>query len=184
MQRPTGRTDVASVTDRGGFGGDRARSPMWKEEVLSPARLHLTRSRGLIALIGGIVVLVSIFQTNVGDAILRAAGLSHGSPDYTSLSFLKPQSLPEQLQSKRSKVAASFVIQNATNTKHDYTWSISLIRQEQTYHMYTGSVILTPGRKAEITRYVTIQCARGQIRMVVSLEHPAESISALMACRS
>jgi hypothetical protein len=175
---------VASVTDRGGLGGDRARSPMWKEEVLSSARLHLTKSRGLIALIGGIVVLASIFQTDVGHAILRAAGLSQGASGYTSLSFLNPQSLPGQLRSKRSKIAASFVIQNATNARRDYTWSISLIRQAQADRVYTGSVSLTPGRKAEITRYVTIQCTRGRIRMVVSLEHPAESISALMTCRS
>ena len=184
VQHRVGRTDVASVTDHGGFSGDRARSPMWKEEILFSARLHLTRSRGLIALIGGVVVLVSIFQTNVGHAILRMAGLSQGSSGYTSLSFLKPQSLPEQLQSKHTKVVTSFVIKNATSAKRDYTWSIFLIRQAQTGRIYTGSVSLMPGRKAEITRYVTIQCTGGQIRMVVSLEHPAESISALMACRS
>src|SRR5205823_6353849 len=122
-----------------------------EEEILSSARLHLTRSRGLIALIGGIVILVGIFQTNVGHAILRWAGLSQGSSGYTSLSFLKPQSLPEQLQSKRSKVIASFVIHNATNTKRAYTWSIFLIRGVHADRMYTGSVSLTPGRKAEIT---------------------------------
>ena len=175
---------MASVTDRGGFSGDWARSPIWKEEILSSARLHLARSRGLIALVGGVVVLVGIFQTNVGHAILRMAGLSQGSSGYTSLSFLKPQSLPGQLQSERSKVVTSYVIHNATNTKRDYTWAIVLIRQAQADRMYTGSVSLAPGRKAEITRNVTIQCTRGQIRMVVSLEHPAESISALMACRS
>jgi hypothetical protein len=138
----------------------------------------------MIALIGGVVVFASIFQTNVGYAILHTAGLSQESPGYTSLSFLKPRSLPEQLQSKPARVAAPFVIQNATNTTHDYTWSIFLIRLGQTDRVYTDNVSLTPGSKVEITRSVTIKCTHGQIRMVVSLEHPAESISALMACRS
>ena len=151
---------------------------------MSSAWLHLVRSRGLIALIGGVVVLAAILQTNVGYAIFRTAGLSQEPPGYTSLSFLKPQSLAEQLQSKHAKVGPSFVIQNVTDTTRDYTWSIFLIRQGQASRAYTGSVILTPSRKAIITRSVTIKCSRGQIRMVVSLEHPAESISALMACRS
>jgi hypothetical protein len=129
-------------------------------------------------------VLASIFQTNVGRAILRTAGLSQGSPGYTSLSFLEPESLPEQLKSERSGIEASFVIQNATNTQRDYTWSIFLIGQEQADHVYTGSVKLTSGGKAEITRPVTIKCTGGQIRMVVSLAQPAESISALMTCHS
>lgn len=129
-------------------------------------------------------MLFGIFQTNVGHTILRMAGLSQEQSGYTSLSFLKPQSLPEQLQSERAKVGASFVIQNATSTTRDYTWSISLIRQGQTDRVYTGSVSLTPARKTEITRSVTIKCTRGTIRMVVSLEHPAESISAVIACRS
>ena len=138
----------------------------------------------MIALIGGVIVFASLFQTNVGHAILRTAGLSQEPPGYTSLSFLKPQSLPEQLQTKRAKVGASFAVQNATNTTRDYTWSIFLIRDGQTDRVYTGSVSVTPGRKAEITRSVTINCTPGQIRMVVSLENPAESISALMVCRS
>jgi hypothetical protein len=155
-------------------------------DVLAVAQqwLHLARSRALIALIGGVVVLASIFQTTVGRAMLRTAGLSQGSPGYTSLSFLEPKSLPEQLESESSTVEASFVILNATNTKRDYTWSIVLIRQGQANHVYTGSVDLTSGGKAEITRSVTIRCTGGQIRMVVSLEQPAESISALMACHS
>ena len=151
---------------------------------MSSRWLYLARSRGLIALIGGIVVLASIFQTNAGQAILRTAGLSQGSPGYTSLSFLEPKSLPEQLKSKHSTVDASFVILNATNTKRDYSWSIFLIRQGHADHVYTGNVKLASGGKAEITRSVTIKCTGGQIRMVVSLEQPAESISALMACHS
>lgn len=138
----------------------------------------------MIALIGGVVVFAIIFQTNVGHAILRTAGVSQEPPGYTSLSFLKPQSLPEKLQAKDARVGASFVVQNATNTARDYTWSIFLIRHGQTDRAGTGSVSVAPGSKAEITRSVTINCTPGQIRMVVSLEHPAESISALMVCPS
>jgi len=182
--RVPGQTGVALVTDRDGIDGDKTRFPVQGKTVLSSRWVYLARSKGLIALIGGIVVLASIFQTNAGRAILRTAGLSQGSPGYTSLSFLEPKSLPEQLKSKYSKVDASFVILNATNTKRDYRWSISLIRQGQADHVYTGNVKLTSGGKAEITRSVTIECTGGQIRMVVSLERPAESISALMACHS
>jgi hypothetical protein len=151
--------------------------------VLSSRSPHLARSRGLIALIVGIMVLASIFQTNVGHALLRTAGLSQGSDGYTSLSFLGAQSLPEQLQSKQTKVRASFVIRNATDATHDYAWSISLIRNGRTDRVYTGNVSLTAAREAEITRSVAIKCSHGQIRMDVSLEDPVESISSLMACR-
>ena len=154
---------------------------------MSSAWLQLARSRRLIlliALIGGVVVFAGIFQTSAGYAILRMAGLSQQPTGSTSLSFVKPRSLPELLQSKHAKVTAPFVIENATNTAHNYTWSIFLIRQGQTERMYTGNVSLTPGGKVEIARSVTIECTRGEIRIVVSLAHPAESISALMACPS
>jgi hypothetical protein len=85
---------------------------------------------------------------------------------------------------ERQKIGASFVIQNATSTTRDYTWSIFLIRQGRIDRVYRGIVSLASGRKAEITRSVTIKCMSGTIRMVVNLEDPAESISALMACRS
>lgn len=151
---------------------------------MSSPWLHPAKSRGLIALIGGVVVLAGIFQTNSGHVILHTAGVYQEPSGYTSLSFLKPQSLPEKLQSKRTNIAASFVIRNATNSARDYTWSISLIRLGRTVRVYTGTASLTPGSKAQITRSVAIKCSSGQIRMVASLEHPAESISALMACRS
>ena len=154
-----------------------------KEVILSSTSLHLARSRGPIALIGGVIVLAGILQTNVGHVILRTTGLSQGSVGYTSLSFLSPQSLPEQLHSKRAKVRASFVIQNATNATRDYTWSIFLTRHGRTDRVGTGSVSLAPARKAEITRSISINCMNGQIRMVVSLERPDESISSLMTCR-
>ena len=129
-------------------------------------------------------MLAITLQTNVGHAILRTTGLSQGSAGYTSLSFSSPQSLPEQLQSKHAKVQAPFVIQNATNATREYTWLISLTRNGRTDRVYTGSVSLAPASKVEITRSVAIKCTRGQVRMVISLEDPAESISSLMTCRS
>jgi hypothetical protein len=146
---------------------------------------HSAKSPGLIALIGGVVVIAGALQTNAGHAILHAAGLYHQEPPgYTSLSFKNPRALPEQLQPKHTKIAASFMIQNATNSAQDYTWTISLVRQGRTDRLYTGSTSLTPGSEAEINRALMIACTSGQIRMVASLEHPAESISALMTCRS
>jgi hypothetical protein len=136
----------------------------------------------LIVLIGGIAVLASIFQTGVGHAVLRTAGLSQPT-GYTSLSFQHPQSLPEQLKSERANVGTSFAIHNVTNTTRDYLWSVFLARSGRTRRVHTGSVRLASGHQAEITRSIAITCTRGLVRIVVSLKSPAESIDTWLACR-
>jgi hypothetical protein len=141
------------------------------------------RWRGLIILIGGVVVLASVFQTSVGHAMLRAAGLSQEPTGYTSLSFLHPQSPPEQLKPAHGNTVTSFAIHNATSSTHDYRWSVFLVRRGQTRRVHAGSLRLMPGRGAEITRSIAITCTRGLVRIVVSLESPAESIDTRMACR-
>jgi hypothetical protein len=137
----------------------------------------------LIILIGGVVVLASVFQTSVGHAMLRAAGLSQEPTGYTSLSFLHPQSPPEQLKPAHGNTVTSFAIHNATSSTHDYHWSVSLVRRGLTRRVHAGSVRLAPGRGAEITRSIAITCTRGLVRIVVSLESPAESIGTWVACR-
>lgn len=137
----------------------------------------------MIILIGGVVVLACVFQTSAGHAMLRAAGLSQKSAGYTSLSFLHPRSPPAQLKPAHGNTVTSFAIHNATSSTHDYRWSVSLVRREHTRRVYAGSVRLAPGRGAEMTRSIAITCTRGLVRIVVSLESPAESIDTRMACR-
>ena len=149
---------------------------------MSATSFRLARWRGLLVLIGGIVVLVSIFQKGVGRAVLRTVGLSQPA-GYTSLSFLHPQSLPEQLKSERANVGTSFAIHNVNDTTHDYRWSVFLILSGQARRVHTGSVRLASGHQAEITRSIAITCTRGLVRIVVSLESPAESIDTWLACR-
>jgi hypothetical protein len=160
--------------------------PVSSAEARSSATsLRVARWRGLIALIGGTVVLVGISQTSVGHVLLVKAGLlQEPAGGHTSLSFLHPQSLPERLTSERADVRASFVINNATGTTSDYHWSVVLISQGRTRRVHAGKVRLSSGHEAEITQSVAITCARERIRIVVSLEHPAESIGAWMACWS
>jgi hypothetical protein len=141
------------------------------------------RWRGLIILIGGVIVLASVFQTSVGHAILRAAGLSPEPTGYTSLSFLHPQSLPEQLKRAHGTTVTSFAIHNATSSTHDYRWSVSLVHRGRIRRVRTDNVRLAPGRETEITQSIAITCTRGRVRVVVSLESPAESIDTWMACR-
>ena len=142
------------------------------------------RWRGLIILIGGVVVLAGVLQTSAGHAMLRAAGLSQEPTGYTSLSFLHPQSLPEQLTPAQGTTVTSFAIHNATSVTHGYHWSVSLVYRGRTHRVHAGSVHLAPGRRAEFTQSIAITCTRGRVRIVVSLESPAESIDTWLACRS
>ena len=136
----------------------------------------------MIILIGSVVVLASVFQTSAGHAMLRTVGLSQEPAGYTSLSFLHPRSLPEQLRTAHGNAVTSFAIHNVTGSTHDYHWSISLVGPELIRRVHAGSVRLAPGRGAEVTRSVAITCTRGAVRIVVRLESPAESIHAWIAC--
>ena len=144
---------------------------------------HWARWRGLIILISGVVVLASLFQTSAGHMMLRAVGLSQEPAGYTSLSFLHPRSLPGQLGTAHGNAVTSFAIRNVTSSTHDYHWSISLVGQGVIRRVHAGAVRLAPGRGAEVTRSVAITCTQGAVRIVVSLESPAESIDTWIACR-
>ena len=137
-----------------------------------------------MALLAGIVVVVGILQTNVGHGLLRKAGILQGTTGYTSLSFLNPQSLPEQLQSQRANIKESFVIQNSTSAARDYKWLISLTQNGHTSLVSSGSVSLEPSQKIQVNRPVSINCSRGQARIIINLADSSESISSLMACHS
>ena len=142
---------------------------------------HVVRWRGLITLIAVITLAAGMGQTSFGHAILAKVGLFEEPASYTSLAFLRPQSLPK-LSSRQAPVVVSFVIHNAGGIASEYQWSILLVQGQRTRHTAAGNVRVAAGREASITRFVTIPCTQGQVRIVVSLERPAESIDALTAC--
>src|SRR5580658_675899 len=127
------------------------------------------RWRGLAAFAAVIALAVGVGQTSVGHAVLRKAGLFAEPTGYTSLAFLHPQSLPEQLGSKPTSVSISFVIHNARGAPSEYLWSVLLVQGQLTQRVAAGTVRVASGRGATITRSATILCTQPQVRIVVSL---------------
>lgn len=138
------------------------------------------KAAGLIAVV---TLAAGVSQTGPGHTILRETGLSEKPATYTSLAFLHPQSLPEQLETKRASENISFAITNKGGAIYDYQWSVQLVQGQSHYSVATGSVRIASGDEASITSPVKILCARGQVQIVVSLTRPAESIDAWIACR-
>jgi hypothetical protein len=148
--------------------------------VLQPA----ARWRGVVVLAGAVLLAVGLGQTAAGHAILQRAGLFEKPASYTSLAFDRPQSLPEQLGSRRAKVPLSFVINNVGSASRDYQWSVQLVQGRTPRRIAAGSVRITSGHVATIASTVDISCARGKVRIIVSLAQPDESIDAIMSCSS
>jgi hypothetical protein len=143
-----------------------------------------TRWRGLAGLAGAVVLAAAIGQTAVGHAILQRSGLFEEPVNYTSLTFGRPQSLPEQLRYRRAKVPLSFVINNVGSASRDYHWSVQLVQGRATRHVASGSVRIASGHAAEIASTADISCTQGKVRIIVSLAQPDESIDAIMSCSS
>lgn len=142
------------------------------------------RWRGAVALAAGIILFAGIGQASIGRAVLEKAGLFEQPTSYTSLAFAHPQTLPERLTSKQENIGISFIIHNVGGRTHGYQWSIQFVQTGHTHRMAAGNVSIAPGSGAIITRSEEIHCTQGQVQIVVSLAHPAESIDAWMACSS
>lgn len=140
--------------------------------------------RGLVVLVAVIALAAGVGQTSLGHAILGKAGLYEEPTSYTSLAFLHPQSLPEQIGSKRTNVDVSFMIQNIGSTSRVYQWSVVLVQGQRTSRAAAGIVSVASGSGAAITRSASILCTRGQVRIVVRLASPAEAIDAWTTCSS
>jgi hypothetical protein len=151
---------------------------------LSAVSHRAVRWRGLVTLAIAIVLAAGLGQTNRGHAILGRVGLFQEPTSYTSLAFLNPQSLPEQLSSKKAIVGVSFVINNTGGIPHDYQWSVLLVQGRRTHHVAVGNVRIASGSSVAITRSASISCTRGQVRIIVSLARPAEFIDAWTTCSS
>lgn len=133
-------------------------------------------------LIAAVVLAAGIGQTGVGHDVLGKLGLFEEPASYTSLAFLHPSTLTEQLHQKQTTVPVSFVIRNTGSTPHNYQWSVSLIQGQQTRHVAAGNARVASGNGTTITSAARISCTQGQVRIVVSLARPAEYIDAWMAC--
>jgi hypothetical protein len=151
---------------------------------LSTKSLRTAKWRGLISLVAVILLAAGIGQTSVGHTVLRQAGLFEEPTGYTSLAFQHPQAPVEQPSSDQTDVAVSFVIHNAGRTPETYQWSVLLIQGSHTSRAAAGSLRLASGQETALTRSAKISCAQGQVRIVISLARPTESIDALTTCRS
>jgi hypothetical protein len=154
------------------------------QNIISNEKHRKVRWRGAVTLIAVIALIVGIGQTSLGHEILERAGLVRQPTSYTSLAFLRPQSLPEQLSSKQTTVSVSFVIHNTDSITHDYQWSVLLVQGQHTRHVGAGSVRVASGHGAAITRPARISCTGGQVQVVVRLTRPAEFIDAWTSCWS
>jgi hypothetical protein len=135
-----------------------------------------------IALVAIAAAVAGACQTSDGHVVLRKLGLLEGTTSYTSLAFLRPQSLPEQLQSKRADVPVSFTIHNSGNTTRDYQWSMLLVHGAHTRRVAAGGLRIAAGHDARITRSAAISCIRGRVQIVIRLMRPTESIAAWTVC--
>lgn len=137
-----------------------------------------------VIIIAAVILAAGIGQTSAGHVLLEKAGLFEKPAVYTSLAFLHPASLPKHLRSKEETVEVAFVIHNAGGISGMYEWSMSLVQKQGIRHVAAGSVRITSGHTATISRPVRISCSRGQVRIVVSLVNPAEDIHAWTTCKS
>jgi hypothetical protein len=151
---------------------------------VSHATPPVVRWHGAVALAAVVAVTAGLAQTSVGHAVLKQVGLYHESQPITSLAFLHPESLPEQLSSPRANVDISFEIDNLTSATSTYSWSVLLVHGTDTSSVDTGRTSVAPGHGASITRAVQVACRTGQVEIIVSLASPRESIDATMACWS
>jgi hypothetical protein len=150
---------------------------------MSPPSLRMAGWRRLVTLVA-VLIAAGISQTSLGHAILRQAGLLKESASYTSLSFLHPQSLPDQLASKRAAIDIAFVIHNAAGTATYYQWSILLTQTDRTHRVSASGLRVGPGHEVTISRSVPVDCARGRLHIIVKLARPAETIDAWIPCSS
>jgi hypothetical protein len=140
------------------------------------------RWRGALGIIGIVIIAAMIGQTSIGHTMLQRVGLSAESTGYTSLSFLRPLSLPQSLTARQQEINVSFVINNHANTRQDYQWSLRLLQQGSSRKIDDGQIKLAPERLGIINRSIPISCAAGRVQIVVGLGRPAESIDAWATC--
>jgi hypothetical protein len=144
--------------------------------------LRRARWRGVGALIAAIAVTAGVAQTHAGRATLERAGLLQRSASYTALSFVHPEGLPDQFESRQVQLDVLFAIANASGTTRNYNWSVFLAKHGHIRRVVSGKVRITPGHKATISRAAVFSCARGRAKITVRLANPPEAIDAWVTC--
>lgn len=135
-----------------------------------------------ITMAAAIVLAMGVAQTSTGRTLLQKAGLFEQPSNYTSLAFLSPQILPQQINSRQANVPISFGIRNVSQISQTYEWSM-LVSGVTAHNMASGEVSVPAGREATITRAAQISCTKsGPVQVTVRLAHPSESIDSLSKC--
>lgn len=133
-----------------------------------------------------LVAAASLAQTPAGHMVLRRAGVGTTPPAYTALSFAKPQSLPERLPSPRTSLRVPFTLHNDSSGTRSYQWSLTAARigngGSLTARPVSRTITLLPGATVTLDPALPLVCHGGQIRVMVRLASPAESIDFLSLC--
>jgi hypothetical protein len=134
------------------------------------------------ALVVFVLAIMGVAQTSVGHAALRSAGLSSGPPSYVALSFADLSQLPSQLFSQEALLNASFTLNNHSTTQREFSWTISDVQHGRTIRLAAGQTAVSYRASATVNRLVMTSCVGGQLKLVVQLAAPRESISFVAAC--
>jgi hypothetical protein len=124
---------------------------------------------------------VEVAQTSPGRALLQKAGLVK-APNYTALSFVRPQLLPTQLPARNSSVRVSFAIRNATASSHAYNWQVQLVRGKSSTSVASARTLVPARASSIVASTIRTSCVGGKIDFVIRLAVPAESINFWSAC--
>jgi hypothetical protein len=146
---------------------------------------QMIRWRGTAAFVTVVMLIVSAAQTHAGHVMLQKAGLYEEPTSYTSLAFADPQFLPTQLNKQRVNIDVSFTIGNISAASREYKWLVLLDQGGHVRRAAAGNVSVASRKRVTIIRSTEISCApRRQVRLIVRLANPAESINASTTCRS
>jgi hypothetical protein len=140
------------------------------------------KRRGAAALVVLVLAIVGFAQTSAGHAALRGAGLSASPPSYAALAFASPDQLPSQLFAQEALLDASFVITNSAPVRHAFDWTILEVQHGRTRQIAAGRTAAAAGGRAAVAREFLSSCVGGQLRVVVKLAAPRESIDFLATC--
>jgi hypothetical protein len=138
------------------------------------------RSLACTALVLGATA--GLAQTGPGHVLMRTAGLIAAPAPYTALSFTDPQLLPGHLRHGSFDLPVSFRITNFSATAGTYHWSVLLVEGPRTRSVSSGRLTIAPGRTQSLNQRVTGSCRAGEVRTVVRLSAPPESIDFLASC--
>jgi hypothetical protein len=146
------------------------------------AKFPLLARWSAAVLVAAVIVVAALAQTGFGRSALRAAGLSAAPAGYTALSFASVARIPSQLYSQEALLQPSFVIRNASPADRTYSWVIVAVSGGGSHQVASGRTSVAAGASATVTRELLTSCAGAQLRLVVRLVAPRESIDYWLTC--